>query len=113
MGIEDADRLAGARQDVRLAQTLLYERQCGLRRIAEYFEDMIDGDLFGHCFSLPCFGLKTVQRFARKAGVQNRWKLPDAMAAQSPVGSGDGRRVRVRQHLHWLEWHAGWCARVG
>ncbi|MPM57953.1 hypothetical protein SDC9_104782 [bioreactor metagenome] len=53
MGVEHADGLAGAGQDVLLAQALLHELQRGIGVVSEYLEHMIDDDLFGHVVGPP------------------------------------------------------------
>ena len=52
-GIEHANRVPRARQDVVFAVALAQQRQRGVGRIAENLEHMFDGDLFGHAGSSP------------------------------------------------------------
>ena len=52
-GVEYADRVAGTLQNLVLAATLADKLQCLLRRIAEDFEHMVDGDFFCHAGGSP------------------------------------------------------------
>jgi hypothetical protein len=62
VGVEHADGLARALQDLLFAQALLDEVECGLGVVPENLEHMIDDDLLGHCGVLLWVRWNTVQR---------------------------------------------------
>src|SRR5690606_32908612 len=49
VGIEYADGLPGLSEDILLADALMSKCKRGFGFVSEYFEDVVDMDLFGHC----------------------------------------------------------------
>ncbi len=113
VGVEHADGLARALQDLLFAQALLDELECGPGVVPENLEHMIDDDLLGHCGVLLLGEMEhsPASSTGEDAGAQAKNE------ALMPFAAGDGRPPllefkQVRKHPRRLGWHAKRCARA-
>src|SRR5256885_2293678 len=113
IGVEHADGLARALQDLLFAQALLDEVECGLGVVPEHLEHMIDDDLLGHCGVLLLGEMEhsPASSTGEDAGAQakNEALMPFAAEDCRPPLLGF---KQVRKHPRRLGWHAKRCARA-